>query len=280
MTLARGSSRLGLVLVLAVSLGFWACSAENGTGFLQGNLDVPACDFKHVGDTWVPRKLTEVDPKEDLSTKKNWNYFVAQPRDASGPKFPADHPQNELIIRMQNRSGGWEAANALMFWVVDSYEVGRCLRQRTLADGTPDWDPRACDRATDEGRMLVGTEGELVTSHLVLQDSCPSAGLIGEAIGACDGGTCPEMTICPGRGSWISFSAFGSLFRGASTDAPLSADFKVNIGERIAASAFHVELCDQNSVEAVQTNVVPVPVPAIRGTLDGAFSFDLEPSAR
>jgi hypothetical protein len=30
----------------------------------------------------------------------------------------------------------------------------------------------------------------------------------------------------------------------------------------------------------VETNTVPIPVPAIRGTLEGAFNFELESSSR
>jgi hypothetical protein len=126
--------------------------------------------------------------------------------------------------------------------------------------------------------MLIGTQGELVTSHFVLRDTCPSAGFTAEALGACDKGTtCPDATICPGRGSWISFSSFGGL-PDASDPRTLSPDFKINIGDTIAASAFHIELCDESTIEAAETNTVPVPPPAIRGTLDGSFSFDLEPS--
>jgi hypothetical protein len=57
----------------------------------------------------------------------------------------------------------------------------------------------------------------------------------------------------------------------------LSRNFKVNNGERIEASAFHVELCDSGTVDTVRDRFVPVPVPVITATLDGSFSFDLQP---
>jgi hypothetical protein len=261
----------------------WACSAENGTGVLSGTLDVPACKFDHVNDMYIPLTFADVAQKNVqgpryLTDKTNWNFFVGQPLDAPGPKFPKNHPQNQIDLRMQNRSGGWDAADALFFWVLDSYEVGRCTRGRMNSDGTPDWDQAACDRSTGEGRMLIGTQGELVTSHFVLRDTCPSAGFVAEALGACDkGNTCPEPTICPGRGSWISFSSFGRARTGDTKEA-LSPDFKINIGDTIAASAFHVELCDESTIEAAETNAVPVPPPGMRATLDGSFSFTLEPS--
>lgn len=259
------------IAVLVGSLGLWACSAENGSGTLTGTLVVPACKFEHTNDMWIPKSLSEVD-KDFLTKETHWNFFVGQPLDAPGPKFPADHPQNQIKIRMQNRSGGWEAANALFFWVLDSYEVARCMRGLTASDGTPDWDQAACDRSTGQGRMLIGTQGELVTSHFVSQESCDGAGLVAEALGACDkaGSTCPQVTVCPGRGSWISFD-----LRGDPT-AKLSPDFKFNLGDTIAAPAFHVELCDETTIKAVETNTVPIPPPAIRGTLEGSFSFVLE----
>lgn len=266
------SAYLARLVLLATSGGLWACSSENGTGSLTGTLDVPACDFKHVDDMWLPRSLGEVAPK--FWTDTRWNFFTGQPLDATGPKFPYDHPQNQINMRMQNRSGGWESANAVFFWVLDSYEVGRCMRGRTAADGSPDWDQAACDRSTGEGRMLIGTQGELVTSHFALQDSCPNAMLMGEALGACGREGCPDPVICPGRGSWIEFSLFGDLPK--DPGPPLSPDFKINLGDTIAASSFHVELCDQDTVNAFEGRTLPVPVPAIRGTLEGSFSFALE----
>jgi hypothetical protein len=272
------------IVLVAGSAGLAACSAENGTGSLQGTLEVPACEYRHEGNAWIPKTLSEVATEMGdgnfLSQETIWKFFVAQPIDAPGPIFPADHPQNQIVLRMQNRSGGWDAANAVFFWVLDSYEVGRCARGRMAPDGTPDWDQSVCDRSTGERRMLIGTQGELVTSHFVLRDTCPNAGFIAEALGACDkGNTCPEATVCPGRGSWISFSSFGSA-QSTDTNQALSPDFKINIDDTITASAFHVELCDESTIEAVEENTVPVPPPAIRGSLDGSFSFKLESSTR
>ena len=185
---------------------------------------------------------------------------------------------------MQSISGGWEFADAIFFWVYDSWEVARCISGRMNDDGTPDWNTDACDRSAQalgpsgEGRMRIGTEGELVSSHFVLQSSCQGASLSASGLGSCAGGTCPDVTICPGRGSWISFSRFGATQEDLTM--PLGRDFKVNKDDPIEASAFHVELCDSDTVQAIQDGTLPVPTPAITGTLEGHFSFVMQPNFR
>jgi hypothetical protein len=131
--------------------------------------------------------------------------------------------------------------------------------------------------------MLIGTEGdgkegELVTSHFNPQDSCPSGKLSAAALGTCAGGSCPDVTLCPGHGSWIEFSQFGSCR--SDLCVPLDRDFRVNKDDPIVATAFHVELCDQNTVDATIQRIVPVPRPQVTGFLDGSFSFNLQPNFR
>ena len=128
--------------------------------------------------------------------------------------------------------------------------------------------------------MLIGTEGdgthgELVTSHFVLQNSCPNGQLSADALGTCAGGSCPDVALCPGRGSWIEFSRFG-----ASSPDLSKRDFKVNKDDPIEASAFHVELCDQNTIDGTIKRIVPVPPPQVTGFLEGSFSFNLQPNFR
>jgi hypothetical protein len=131
--------------------------------------------------------------------------------------------------------------------------------------------------------MLIGTEGdgilgELVSSHFVLQASCPGSELSAAALGTCAGGTCPDVSLCPGRGSWIEFSRFGATTSDMS--APLGRSFRVNKGDPIAASAFHVELCDQTTVDATVQRIAPIPRSQVTGFLDGSFSFNLQPNFR
>ena len=83
------------------------------------------------------------------------------------------------------------------------------------------------------------------------------------------------MALCPGRGSWIEFSRFG-----ASSPDLSKRDFKVNKDDPIEASAFHVELCDQNTIDGAIKRIVPVPPPQVTGFLEGSFSFNLQPNFR
>lgn len=264
----RRAALLGLGAALA---GAPACNSENGTGVLIGTLDVPACTFPGG-------KAQPLAGEGNFSAQ--WRHFLAEPFDSISARYPA----NQINIRMQNVSGGWEFADTLSFWVEDTYQVARCMRGRMNADGTPDWDPQTCDRSpgalgpNGEGRSLIGTERELVSSHFVPQYSCPDALLTSDALGDCQGGTCPPVTLCPGRGSWIAFSALGAP--PSDPSVPLGTDFKVGNGEPIAASAFHVELCDDSTVQDALARLVPITPPAIRGTLDGSFSFHLQPNFR
>ena len=262
---------MALTTGLLLAASAVACSTENGRGTLMGTLDVPLCTFNGGKTQPLPN---------GGAFKADWNSFLGEPFDSITPRFPA----NQLNIRMQSKSGGWEFADALFFWVLDSYEVARCLRGRMNEDGTPDWNTATCDRSpgalgpSGEGRSLIATERELVTAHLVLQNSCPSALISAAALGDCAGGSCPPVALCPGRGSWIAFSSFGSI--PLDPGPPLIKDFRVNTGDTIEASAFHVELCDQTTVDDQVEGVVPVPPPAVRGTLDGSFSFKLQPNFR
>ena len=268
---ARRAARLALGSLLLVGAAATGCNSENGTGVLQGVLDVPQCTFPNG----------QAKPlANEADFHGSWNYFLAEPFDSTTPRFPA----NQLDIRMQSSSGGWEFADTLFFWVMDSYAAVRCMRGRVDDQGNNDWDPDTCDRSptslgpSGEGRSLIGTERELVTSHFVLQNSCPDAQLSSDALGDCVGGTCPDVTVCPGRGSWVAFSRFGAP--PSDLTMPVSTDFRVGNGEPIEASAFHVELCDASTVEDQQMGVVPVTKPAIRGSLDGSFSFKLQPNFR
>lgn len=289
MTVAGATLLAGTLLVFAASQA--SCSSENGRGIVRGRLVVPGCTVDKAGDPVPLYDEAEAvmahdknpdcrDPVtgEVMPFCGEWNHFLGEPFDSTSAFFPA----NQLNIRMQSASGGWEFADVLFFWVYDSWEVARCVRGRLNADGTPDWNTNACDRSSGEGRMLIGTEGdgiegELVTSHFVLQNSCPSAQLSAAGLGTCAGGTCPDLALCPGRGSWIEFSRFGP---DTDRSMPLGRAFKVNKDEPIEATAFHVELCDQNTVDRAAQRLVPVSQPQITGFLDGSFSFKLQPNFR
>ena len=268
MSVPRWLAAAACVAALGMAAG---CNSDNGTGRLTGSLDIPGCTFPDGKPKAFPGE-SKIDDE--------WHHFLAEPFDSMSSRYPA----NQLNIRMQNISGGWEFADTLSFWVEDTYEVARCMRGRVDDNGNSDWNPDFCDRSPTslgpygEGRALIGTEREMVAAHFVPQYTCPDAFLSSDALGDCAGGSCPDVTICPGRGSWIAFSQLGAPPSDAKD--PLSKDFKVGNGEPIEASHFHIELCDDSSVQDALNHIVPVTVPAIRGTLDGSFSFKLQPNFR
>jgi len=248
-----------------------ACNSDNGSGHLEGSVDVPSCSF--------PDGQVKPFPNGG-NIYEDWSHFLAEPFDSISPRYPA----NQINIRMQNISGGWEFADTLSFWVQDTYEIARCMRGRVDENGTPDWNADFCDRSPTslgsygEGRALIGTEREMVAAHFSPQYTCPDALLSSDGLGDCQGGTCPATSVCPGRGSWIAFTHLGAP--PADLNAPLPRDFKVGNDEPIEASHFHIELCDDSTVQDALNGIVPVTVPSIRGTLDGHFSFKLQPNFR
>jgi len=258
------------LLVAAAASG---CGIGHGSGKVSGSLHVDMCK-------WKDDKLVDFDPQPDY----RWDatFIVGEPIDSPDPAF---YP-NTLLIRVQHSSKRLELADVLAFYLIDLYEVGRCLRGRTdPATGQPDWNQAVCDRTGPEPRVLIGTEAEVIRSYLLLNETCTGAMLPNQltvpinaqALGLCDLATCPTVTLCPGRGSWITFSRLGSLSNDLS--APLDRNFKVNFDEQIVASDFHVELCDARTVVTTRLTdvlMMPVPTPLILGSLSGMFEFDLE----
>lgn len=242
-----------------------ACAVGEGTGRVTGTIEAPQCTF---------------DPPEGISSQKPFNleadFFAAVPIDADsilGPAFPA----NQMIIRVQHSGARLENANALMFWIFDSAKVARCLRGESPG-GVQEWDDSYCDRsdAARPPRLLIGMTREMVSAFFVLNARCPSAFLSANALGVCTApdSNCPDVAICPGRGSWITFEQFGDIE--SDKNKAIDAGYKVNDGKRIAAPAFHVELCDVATVNDAINRLIPLTKPRIVGTLEGFFDFKLE----
>ena len=270
---ARGRVVASTTVLWLAAVGPIACSVGGGTGKVTGTLTATQCTFDSSGQ---PHPLSP-------GFVFDATFFAAEPIDSDSTRFPA----NELIIRLQQTGSRVETADVLMFRVLDSAAVARCLRGSTNPDGTPEWDPEICDRSANDlgplgvGRLLIGMTTEKVRSFLALNDTCPQAFVSADALGACTDGTCPDVTLCPGRNSWITFSTFGQ----PPVTGPVPASFRINDGETIAAEPplaapdtpmFHVELCDAATVDAKLNNLPPIPVPNVVGTLEGSFSFPLE----
>lgn len=240
------------------------CAVGDGTGRVTGTIEATQCEF---GDS-----SGGLSGPFDLEA----DFFAAVPIDADsilGPAFPA----NQMIIRVQHSGARLENANALMFWIFDSAKVARCLRGESPG-GVQEWDDSYCDRsdAARPPRLLIGMTREMVSAFFVLNARCPIAFLSANALGVCAApdSNCPDVAICPGRGSWITFANFGDIE--SDKNKAIDAGYKVNDGKRIAAPAFHVELCDAATVNDAINRLVPLTKPRIMGTLEGFFDFKLE----
>jgi hypothetical protein len=277
----KSDRELRSLLAFACLAGFVAtgsCAVGDGNGKVSGTLNVPACTFNSIGPNSLAKTIGSANNDFNLES----DFFVGAPVDAdplTAPGFPA----NQMIIRVQHSGARLESANALVFWIFDSAEVARCL----YGNGTADWNHDVCDRSASvlgpggEGRLFIGMTSETVRSFFVLNDTCPHAFISANALGTCADGSCPDVTLCPGRGSWISFSQYGDP---PDDSSKIKAGFGVNYGEHIAANvdpqgmtpSFHVELCDKATVDGKLDNILPVPKPRIVGTLEGWFDFTLE----
>lgn len=274
----RRTAALAACLPLAI-IATGGCGVGEGTGSVRGTL---------ISDpqTLLCNISADYDMKPD--------FFTAQPIDADpivAPSFPA----NQLIVRLQQSGARVEDADALLFWIFDSAAVARCLRGASPG-GVPEWDPLVCDRSpavlgpNGEGRLYVGMTTEAVRSFFILNDTCPNRFVSANALGLCDNGSCPDVTLCPGRGSWISFSRFGKIPTNPETRIEDGRNndgrraFAIGDNEHITANidptgvmpSFHVELCDAATVLSKLQNLQPVRTPRFRGTLEGYFDFTFE----
>lgn len=262
-------TRAWLSLVLS-PLTIMACTDLGvGSGSVMGRIDVPACSFDQNNDG----KPVPYQHEEPYNFKPT--FFAGSPIDAdplNGPRFPA----NQMVIRVQPHALRKEDADVLIVWVFDSAAVARCVRG-AMPEGGPEWDPMVCDRTMAQdrqpGRMLVGMTSEQVGAFLALNHSCPQGFVSANALGACTDDSCPDVALCPGRNSWITFSEFGRI--PADRTKAISPRFKVNDGDTIEASDFHLELCDGATVRAKLDNMLPIPKPNIVATLNGNFRFEL-----
>ena len=268
--------------VIALSLGGLAagCAVGNGSGTASGEIFQYGCILTPTDAAGVqlPRAydLKPVffagEPFEDLSV--------------------TDMHTNQLLIRMQNNGLSIQYADTLYFDVINSYEVGRCLRGRIDGNGQPDW------KLTET--LPDGTEtGWCDWSATQFGDGSADGG------GSMDGGTsvmasAPRIHLTPytdirssfatlstcgitqitgvAFDGWVQFQYFGTAEQ---SDLPpdmreaVPKDFVIQYGDRMRAT-FHVVLGDQIVITSKQMNL-PQPRPSeISGTLDGYFDFNLE----
>jgi hypothetical protein len=273
-----------LVLVALTQLG---CSVGQGVGTASGTLFVLDCSS--AGDYCDSYGVCGT-PSAPATYSLNPGFFAGEPIDQltqfpSGSQLTGSEPiMNRITIRLQRSGKQIENNDALYFDVVDSYEVARCVRGREIAvPGQPnqhDYDDRYCFRASATGpaRVRISVEAGLIHSTLSPRMTCtrPVEATaddvlpVNGVVAVVDNGAWK---------SWIEFVDFGSAAQNQQPDptarAAISPAFKVQLNERLYASAFSLTLQDQKVVTA-EEDLQPVPNPDIGGALTGFFDFDLE----
>lgn len=280
---ARGLIVVGLGLA-GLCLG--GCSVGKGVGAAKGTLFELGCSSG--GDYCSAPGVCGKDGSPvpyDLRP----SFFAGEPiNDLRQQNGGTEIMNNRLTIRLQRSGKEIEQNDVLTFDIASSYEVARCVRGRFDTDkGMNDWDENTCYRASDNGpgRMRVQYDSQ-VRAALTLKATC-TGNLVASAVSApvpTDYTTTPNPTVTDGSWlSWVDFQEFGGaaqIDKVPQQRDPISNKFYVGLGEPIHASAFALNLVDDQVVNAA-IHDLPQPAPSIGGALGGDsttgwFAFDLE----
>jgi hypothetical protein len=295
--------KLGLGVALGGTLAaFGGCSVGQGSGAADGSLFVVACN--NMANFGMPMAGGP-------------GYMIAPAGYSLHPTFFAGTPiedlvqgqgaMNQLEMRMASSGLLQMYTDGLEFDVINSFEVARCLRGRTV-NGQPDYlvyEPLPLTLATAANPTPTTLWCDW-TGMAFSDGGAPDAAMPGapDAGVSLDGGvstmaaaprihltpytdvhasmwlykTCPDGNAAgAGVDGWIEFQSFGAAEqsdRPPDQRDPILSNFVINFGDRLRAS-FHVVIGDPRYVTAVETGSAPPTAPLIGGTLDGYFDFDL-----
>ena len=267
--------------LVALSLGGLAagCAVGNGSGSASG-------DMFQYGCIYTPTDAAGVELPRAYNLAPV--YFAGEPfEDLSVTGLHT----NEIRIRMQNNGLSIQYADTLYFDVVNSYEVGRCLRGRidnnqpdwkvteTLPDGTQtwwcDWSGTAfADGGADGGATLDGGASMTASAPRIHLTPYTDVRSSFAALSTCG---ITNVTAIAMDG-WVQFQYFGAAEQPDKSPDQREAvpnNFVIQYGDRMRAQ-FHVVLGDQIEVTSKQMNLPPPRASEISGTLDGYFDFNLE----
>jgi hypothetical protein len=280
------SKSWGLGLVLG-ALTLSGCSVGQGVGEASGSLYVLSCS--HAGDYCDSAGVCGT-PSAPAFYSLNPDFFAGEPINQltqfpNGSPLSGSQPRmNRITIRVQHSGKQVENTDALFFDVVNSYEVARCVRGREImVAGLPnqhDYDDRYCFRASATGpaRVRISVDAGFIHSTLSPWMTCsrPVAATATDVFPV----NGVVQTVDNGAWeSWVEFAAFGSAAQNEQADptarTAIGPDFKVELNQRLYASAFSLTLQDQKVVTA-QKDLLPAPNPDIGGSLTGYFDFNLK----
>jgi hypothetical protein len=287
-------------LPVLAALGTSGCAVGSGSGSASGSLFAVSCNGVDPLGTMV--SPTVVSP---VAYSLNPTFFAGIPIEdlVQGPQA-----MNQLEFRMQSSGLLQMYTDTLEFDALNSYEVARCVRGRTV-NGQPDYlvyQPLPLTLATAQNPTPTTLWCDWSGMAFSVDGGAPDAGVAGvpDAGTALDGGmsmtasaprihvtpftdihatlslgqTCPGGTNAGvGMEGWIQFQSFGSAEQ--SDKAPQDRDpvdpgFVINFGERIRAT-FDVVIGDPRVASAVQNGTTLPTSPAIGGQLAGYIDFNL-----
>jgi hypothetical protein len=276
-----------------------ACTAGDGSGHASGMLFIRDCvkmggelvDFPPPN---AKKQIFDLEPQ----------FFAAEPIE----DISQGRKSNRLLIRMQRSGKRFELNDTVMFDVISSYELARCLRGRIKADGTPDFDQRSCFQTPDGPRVRVAPDSYL-RAYLLPRSTCNRTvqgisvatvqgvavspddwtGTVAKIDGGvsegdagaseADAGALPGGNVNGNFASYAEFAAFGSAVLPGNVPAqqrpPVSENFRVDFSQRIHAKRFRLTLEDQR-VNDARKREEPLPESNLHGTLEGFFDFELE----
>jgi hypothetical protein len=298
--------RLALLAVVAL-LAQLGCSVGSGSGTAGGSLFAYSCvDTDPYGLVPDPLQPTVVLPiAYTLGGADGPRFFAGIPID---DPVPGPGAMNQLEFRMQSTGLVQIYTDTLEFDVINSFEVARCLRGRTVG-GQPDYlvyqplppslatagNPNPMTLWCDWSGMAFSTDGGAPDAAI---SGVPDAGT------ALDGGmsmtasaprihitpytdihaslslgqTCPMAPISgAGMGGWIEFLSFGTAEQSGvppESRDPIEPAFLVNYGDRIHAN-FDVVIGDPQVANAIANGTTPPVRPVIGGHLAGYIDFNL-----
>jgi hypothetical protein len=293
--------RLALVAA-AAALAPLGCSVGSGSGSASGSLFVLSCRDTVAFGMTDPLNPTVVTP---IPYNLGPTFFAGIPIEdlIQGPAA-----MNQIEFRMQSTGLVQMYTDTLEFDVLNSYEVARCLRGRTMG-GQPDYlvyQPLPLTLASPGNPNPMTLWCDWSGMAFSLDGGAPDAAVPGlpDASTALDGGmsmtasaprihitpytdihaslslgqTCPGATTAGiGMDGWIQFETFGAAEEpGLPADmramVPLS--FVINYGDNIHAT-FDVVIGDPQVANAVANGTTPPTRTVIGGELSGFIDFNL-----
>jgi hypothetical protein len=293
--------RLAL-LASAAALAPLGCAVGSGSGSAAGSLFVYSCrDTSAFGATDPANPLVVAPIPYNLSP----TYFAGLPLDdlMQGPAA-----MNAMEFRMQSTGLVQMYTDTLEFDVLNSFEVARCVRGRTV-NGQPDYlvyQPLPLTLATSGNPNPMTLWCDWSGMAFSPDGGAPDAALPGvpDAGTTLDGGmsmtassprihitpytdihaslslgqTCPRAIVAGmGMDGWIQFQSFGTAGqpdRAPADRDPIQPSFVINYGDRIRAS-FDVVMGDPQVANAISNGTTPPIRPVIGGELSGYIDFDL-----